>query len=245
MSTPIDHMIAIRAKHNLAINPALNNAQTVSVELARTLPSGELTKIYHSIESRLTHTEHRVVQFISAYDVEGTSKIGFETALNAASLGKRVLFIDTDEKLHQSAQVLAQMLTASLDTVVQSDRPLGDALVFDSTSNLFYAAFDEQNVALANIAGFKKLLDEVRPSFDLIVINSSNILGNVFGLAISRIVDGSILVVEAEKTRAPVAQQVQKIVGENGGRLIGAVLNKRRLYIPRWLYRLLYRNHAF
>ena len=203
MTTTIDHMIAIREKSNLALNPALGHAQTVSVELARTLPAGELTKIYHGIETKLVESEHRVVQFISAYGSEGTSKIGFETALNAASLGKRVLFIDTDEKLHQSAQALAQTLTASLDTVVQFDRPLGDALVFDSTSNLFYAAFDEQNVALANISGFKRLLDDVRESFDLIVINSSNILGNVFGLAISRIVDGSILVVEAEKNPRP------------------------------------------
>jgi hypothetical protein len=45
------------------------------------------------------------------------------------------------------------------------------------------------------------------------------------------------MVIEAERTRSPVAVQVKETVQQNNGTIIGAIMNKRRYYIPRLLYR--------
>ena len=50
-------------------------------------------------------------------------------------------------------------------------------------------------------------------------------------------VDGVVLVVEAEKTRWPVALNVKEKTEQGGGRVLGVVFNKRKYYIPEWLYR--------
>jgi Mrp family chromosome partitioning ATPase len=50
-------------------------------------------------------------------------------------------------------------------------------------------------------------------------------------------VDGVILVLESGKTRRQVALNVKKQLEDAKGKLLGVVLNKRRHYIPDWIYR--------
>ena len=49
--------------------------------------------------------------------------------------------------------------------------------------------------------------------------------------------DGMILVAEAERARVEVVQRAKESLQDADARLLGAVLNKRRFYIPAWLYR--------
>ena len=72
--------------------------------------------------------------------------------------------------------------------------------------------------------------------------NSGAILTDAFGMALSKLADGSVMVIEAERTRAPVAAECKRLIEDGGGRLLGAVMNRRRLYIPDYLYRLLYQR---
>jgi protein-tyrosine kinase len=57
------------------------------------------------------------------------------------------------------------------------------------------------------------------------------------GIAIARRVDGVVLVLEAEKTRGPVAENLKERIQKNGGNLLGIIFNKRRHYIPEFLYK--------
>jgi len=59
------------------------------------------------------------------------------------------------------------------------------------------------------------------------------------GPAIVSRLDGVILVVEAEKTRWHVALSVKEKILKSGGNILGIVFNKRRLYIPEFIYRYL------
>jgi Mrp family chromosome partitioning ATPase len=56
------------------------------------------------------------------------------------------------------------------------------------------------------------------------------------GLALSGMVDGVVMVIQAEKTRWEVAQSAKQRLEDSGGRILGVVLNKRKFYIPKWLY---------
>jgi Mrp family chromosome partitioning ATPase len=58
-------------------------------------------------------------------------------------------------------------------------------------------------------------------------------------MVLARRADGIILVLAAERTRAPVVEQARKIIEANKSRLLGVVMNRRRHHIPKFLYRLL------
>lgn len=48
--------------------------------------------------------------------------------------------------------------------------------------------------------------------------------------------DATILVVESERIKREVVQRARSRIEDAGGRVIGIVLNRRKYYIPRWLY---------
>jgi Mrp family chromosome partitioning ATPase len=50
-------------------------------------------------------------------------------------------------------------------------------------------------------------------------------------------VDGVVLVVKAGKTKREVALRAKKELEDAGGKILGVVINRRRFYIPEWIYK--------
>src|SRR5438132_104998 len=59
------------------------------------------------------------------------------------------------------------------------------------------------------------------------------------GAVLAQHVDGNVIVLEAERTRRSAAIRLRQILSRSGRPIVGAVLNNRRNYIPRWLARFL------
>jgi uncharacterized protein involved in exopolysaccharide biosynthesis len=74
------------------------------------------------------------------------------------------------------------------------------------------------------------------------IIASSALLRNELGQSLAKQASGSVLVVEAERTRAPVAKEVKRMIEALGGKVVGSVLVKRQMYIPDWIYDMLYKT---
>ena len=51
--------------------------------------------------------------------------------------------------------------------------------------------------------------------------------------------DGVVLVVQAENTRWEVAQSAKERIEDENIKILGAVLNKRKMHIPGWAYKIL------
>jgi Mrp family chromosome partitioning ATPase len=73
--------------------------------------------------------------------------------------------------------------------------------------------------------------------FDLILIDSAPAVKSPDSLALSRFADGVVLVLEAEKTRKPVAENLKNQIARSGGNLLGIVFNKHRHHIPDYIYK--------
>jgi protein-tyrosine kinase len=56
-------------------------------------------------------------------------------------------------------------------------------------------------------------------------------------IALAGKVDGVVMVLQSEKTRWEVAQFIRERLESGNGNILGVILNKRRFYIPRWLYK--------
>jgi Mrp family chromosome partitioning ATPase len=226
----------------------LPNAQiaAIAMDIGVTLPPNELTRLCRAIEGAVSHADCHIVQFLSAYPGEGSSVIAFEAAIVAATLlGKRVLYIDSQSpQRHNFAKTLAAYVSVPLDVPTQEGISLQHSIVTVERTKLFYATLQNQEAknALPDFEGFHSTLQTLRASFDLIIIDSPAILTHVFSSVLAKLCDGCILVIEAERTRAPVAAEAIQLIESSGGRVLGTVLNKRRFYIPQWLYRLLYRK---
>ncbi len=73
--------------------------------------------------------------------------------------------------------------------------------------------------------------------YDYVILDGPSVPGSSDVRVICNKVDGVVLVLEAGKTRKQVAVRAKQELEEAGGKLLGVVLNKRKFYIPEWIYK--------
>lgn len=110
------------------------------------------------------------------------------------------------------------------------------------------ATMQGKNVLLVNTEKLQKNFSQAHFEFtnrhnnSWTIIPSSGLLRNELGQSLAKVSSGSVLVVEAEHTRAPVVKEVKRMIEALGGKVVGSVMVKRRLYIPGWIYNTLYKT---
>jgi protein-tyrosine kinase len=223
--------------------------RSVNVDLSCRFSYTELTKLVRMIETALPYKRQRIVQFISAYKEEGASEIALETAIIAARLiGQRVLFIDTAMSLTSRQRKFVGVPSISLEALLLSGASPYEAIAQAAGTELYFSMLCEQGeegLAPISLNIVENALESLRLNFDLIVIDSPALLNDAFGMALAKLADGSVITIQAERTRAPVTVECKRLIEASGGHVIGAVMSGRRLHIPNALYRLLYqRAHA-
>ncbi len=207
-------------------------------------PVGELTTLLGSLQHALSGQACPVVQFTSAYAGEGAASIGFDMAVVAArQSGKRTLFINLNAAPDGGYAPLAQRAGVSLEAFLSTEGGQTSPLVTVQGIPLFYAEMAIQHgaqLAALNTGFVRNLLADLRGHFDLIVLASEGGIAQSATNNLGALTDGMVLVVEAERTRAPVVEQLRQQIEAAGGRLLGSVLNRRRFYIPAAIYNLLF-----
>jgi Mrp family chromosome partitioning ATPase len=77
----------------------------------------------------------------------------------------------------------------------------------------------------------------MRKNFDYIILDGPPAISSPEVRFISSKVDGTILMLESGKTRRHVALKAKRDIEMAGGHFIGVVLNRRKYYIPKWIYK--------
>lgn len=201
----------------------------------------EMISLYRNIESRLPQSPKRIIQFIGAQKGEGTSSIAREFAKTASfRLGKTILLLDADRM--RPTQHLFFQVNANYGWVeaLQKNRDWEGAFSRVENTSLFIspscnsATFTPEIYVCPQITVFWEML---RNRFDLVVVDAAPLSASPDGLAVAPFIDGTILVVAAERTRARVAVNVIEKISKVGGNILGLVFNKRRYYIPKFIYK--------
>jgi Mrp family chromosome partitioning ATPase len=81
------------------------------------------------------------------------------------------------------------------------------------------------------------LFSRLRNVFNVIIIDCPPVLTAAGYVSASSLADSCLLVVEAGRTRIPVVKRAMEEIEAAGGKLQGVVLNRRKHYIPSWIYR--------
>ena len=91
------------------------------------------------------------------------------------------------------------------------------------------------SVAILNISDNDDLWRRFGGEFSLILIDVPPAAVSPIGFSLLDRVDGVVMVVREEKTRWPAALIAKEKIVREGGKIIGAVYNDQRCYIPKWL----------
>jgi capsular exopolysaccharide synthesis family protein len=203
----------------------------------------EMFSLYKVIDTMVPDISNRVVQFIGSRSGEGTSTIIREFARIAAEgIGRSVLLMDADRYQGTQSQFFSVASQYSWINVLQESGELERAMHRVGESNLFFSPACNSRVPtpeLFNSPRFEGFWANLKLKFDLVLIDSPPFTVSPDALALVSKVDGVVLVVEAEKTKWRTVRYVREQIERVGGNILGIVFNKRRYYIPQFIYKYL------
>jgi len=200
----------------------------------------EMLGLYQNVCSLLGNGTGMTVQFISARDGEGVPQVAREFVRTAVQkLNKTGLLLDANPG-GQQAKALGVTLSTGWEDVIGTDKPIREALFQIGNSGLFISQASGRGTvssAFYDSPRVARLLEELKGEFDVVAIDAPSGTVSAGGLALTPKVDGVIIVIEAEETRWQVVQSIKERIAKRGGKVLGVVLNKRRHYIPHWIYK--------
>jgi len=201
----------------------------------------EMVALSRNIDALLPDTPRKMIQFIGSQAGEGTSTVIRDFAMvSAASLGKTVLLLDADPR--SPSQHLSFHLQPKFgwEEILRNKRTFRKAICRIGDTKLHVYPTPPGSASLPKelfSPEIKEFWEEAKERFDLILIDSAPASASPDGIALSRFMDGVVLVLEAEKTRKPVAESLKNQIVQNGGNLLGMVFNNRRYHIPEAVYK--------
>lgn len=182
----------------------------------------------------------RSIMVTSGLKGEGKTTVAITLAVSlAASSNGVVLLIDCN----LDAPILHSLFEIpsgpGLADVVLRNRPLEDCVWPTDIPNLYILPWGDERTLAANVIGgepFRKLIRAFRDSMKFVIADSAPLLSIADMLLALPAFDGVLEVVRCEQTQRDVPRDVKDRIEGVGGTFAGAVLNRRRYYLPRFLY---------
>lgn len=193
----------------------------------------EMTGLRVRLEAMLTERIPRVVMFLAAQGGEGTSTVAAQFAYAlAADPGVRVLLVDVHPRrpayaADGSSRVLAAEFSVPPHGGV-SAAPRPDLMPLQEAVTTAGGAAPQ---------ALRDILQAVAGGYDWVLLDGPPVLDSPDAAPLGQAADGVIVVVQAGRTKRPVLARTVDLVSRSGGRIIGMVLNRRRLEIPEFIYR--------
>jgi Mrp family chromosome partitioning ATPase len=203
------------------------------------LPVSEGIQLVHLLRPQFAQAAPdgaSVVQLMAARDGEGTSSLARDLALIAArEVGLRTLLLDTEGagRLHADWARAAHHLPFALAGTI-SIRPTPINIMRIGASPLHVA--EPQGDVPIPASAWPGILNLLRPRFDFLLVDSPALARSFDGVLLAPNVDGTLLVIEAEATKVTQVEALRDRLLENGGKVVGTMLNKRHFHIPSSIY---------
>jgi len=200
----------------------------------------EMITLYRNIHALLPdHNRQKIIQFTSIHANEGTPVIVRELAKVAAvKLNQTVLLVDMDPLAAQFNYFGMTAATTWKDAILE-ERPFQEVhyQVGDSLLHMGHVAINRDSITqILHSPWIDSLFDELRKEYDMVFIDSPPMSESSDSLTLAEKADGIVLVIECSKTRWQSLVEIKNNIAMRGGMIVGVVLNKKRDYIPKFLY---------
>ncbi len=206
----------------------------------------EIRKIYETFVDRLNNPSKGsletlcTVSITSCHQGEGSSTVAIQLALMLANCGEgRILLVDANLQHPSVHKIFKENLSPGLADIFCDDYG-SMTLIRPSRINhldLLCAGQADADISWrSDSKSFAGLLDLWKREYSFVIFDSSAVWEGNDMISLGSSVDAVVLVVEAEKIRWETAQRAKEQLIDAKANILGVVLNKRRFYIPEWLY---------
>jgi protein-tyrosine kinase len=201
----------------------------------------QLGMLRNAIEVELAGKTKRVILFTSSMPGEGTTTIAANFAKVLALQGnERVLVCEMNARRPAFSEVFSTNGESGITEYFASGNGLAQLVQRTKDDGLGVLHVGHQDATIIQLhlkQVFPRLLAEALKSFDTIIVDAPPVLSSPETPPMAEFVDGVVMVVHSGKTkREAVARAIESIKNFNG-KMLGVVLNRKRYYIPGFIYR--------
>ena len=184
---------------------------------------------YKTLRTNLLYTDNlKVIAITSTLEDEGKTVTSFNLAYNFAKMGKKVCLIDGD--LRRSS--LKNYLLISDNSVGLSEVLTNQVTEYVRATNIenFYIVLSGKRppnpTDILSTESFKKIIEDLKKSFDYVIIDTPPMTVAMDAAIIGRESDGVVLVIRNEFVKKKAVKRCQIEMERSGCRIIGVVLNR-------------------
>ncbi|WP_053150863.1 CpsD/CapB family tyrosine-protein kinase [Pseudomonas sp. P97.38] len=197
-------------------------------------------------ETNLTSTvldpSLRILLLTAANTGTGTSTSAMALAAQLAQMSTgRVLLVDASHSPRNLSQQLSLYKERGFSDLLFNS--LSPPLLQDCVVQISSLPFDflplgrlGRNAERLSPEQLRPLFRQLAAQYRFVVIDADAVYSACDTLVLSTQVDGVVLVVRGEDTRWEVAQATRQRLSQAGAKVVGSVFNRRKYYMPKWLY---------
>ena len=182
------------------------------------------------------------VAMVGCRSGEGVSTaVGLFARQIATQSGARVLVVDANSSFPSQHSIFNTKLSPGLTDFTMNGRPSLSCIQSSGIENLdvLSAGNGKPELAAGGLKAIARALPALKLEYNHIIFDLPAVQDHAPAMQIAGLMDGVIMVVEAEKTRWEVANRAKEDLLQANSKLIGVILNKRQMHIPDWLYKTL------
>jgi Mrp family chromosome partitioning ATPase len=219
-----------------APEPSANGSDPFPGEMLR-----ELGILRNSLESRLEKKTGRALMFTSAMHGEGTTTVAVAYARLLTLQGtERILLVELNARTPSLAARFGLAGREGVTHYFSSQRTLASLVHRPAHEGFDVVHVGDPDPAQIQIhleRSFPHLIEEALRSYDTVIIDAPPIVLCPETPPLAPFVDGVVLLVHCRRTKRETVERSIKQVQQFRGRVLGVVLNRKRYYIPDFIYR--------
>jgi polysaccharide biosynthesis transport protein len=200
------------------------------------LPKSVASEAYRTLRANLDFTSVDeplgAIMVTSASSQEGKTVTAANVAVAFAQDGRKVLLVDGDLRKPGVHDIFNTPNARGLSDLLRPGGPGWKTLVVQTEEpNLQLLTTGPLPPNPAEVLGTQRMgtiIDELKAAHDLVIIDSPPLLPVVDAALLSKHVDGTIIVVDARRTRRDAARRAREALERAGAKTLGVVVNRLR-----------------
>ena len=174
--------------------------------------------------------DHRVIQITSPLPSDGKSTVTANLGVAIAKSGKRVLVIDADFRRPALTEMYGTPARSQhgLAGIIAGNNTLESSVVPTAVDNLFFLPVCDrptQPSEMLSTPEFKQLIDEVRESFDIVLIDTPPVLPVTDPCVVAARVDCVIVTLRIRRGVQEAAKRAMEMLRDVDANIVGIVAN--------------------
>lgn len=196
-------------------------------------PKSVVSESYSALRSSLLYSTRdglpKLMLITSAQASEGKSTTSYAVTRSMALVGKRALLIDADLRRPSIHRLTGVANKRGLSNLLVGENTIEEVVVPGDVANLFVLPSGPVPPSPAELLSSPRLaalLETLRDTYDCVVIDSAPVLGLADSPGLSALVDGVLLVIEANRGRGGQLKAAIRRLRLMSPTILGAVLTK-------------------